>query len=137
MSIRTPKWFQLAKSTLAITLILVATMVGGCSVELSGDPHLSKNVYVELVDWHISGLWIINTPVCWIRVVNYNPVPIKDVKIRFRTFGYNGQVVSTGTYVLEGTIGPGSVRNFMEQSVGVVDLESDMLAVELDSVQKD
>ena len=122
---------------LIVVLSVVATSLSGCSVQVLGDDQLARNVYVELVDWHISGLWIINSPVCWIRAVNYNNVPVKDVRIRFKTFGYNGEVLSSGTYTLEGTIGPGGVKNYMEQSIGVVDLESDMLSIETDTVQKD
>ncbi len=94
-------------------------------------------MYVELVDWHVSGLWIFNTPICWIRVVNYNNVPVKDVRVRFKTFGYNGEQLSNGTYTMEGSVGPRSVKNFVEQTVGLCDIESDMLSIELDAVEKE
>ena len=59
------------------TLLLIGSLltftvtVTGCTPEL-GDAALTQNTRIELVDWHISGLWVINCPVCWIRVANYN-----------------------------------------------------------------
>ncbi|MBX3153186.1 hypothetical protein KF728_23695 [Candidatus Obscuribacterales bacterium] len=113
------------------------TLTSGCTTHTIGNAELSRNVYVELVDWHVSGLWIFNTPICWIRVVNYNDVPVKDVRVRFKTFGYNGELLSNGTYTMEGSVGPRSVKNFVEQTVGLVDLESDMLSIELDAVESE
>lgn len=124
-------------SVMAATLLFCATFTTSCSTPTVGNAELARNVYVELVDWHVSGLWIFNTPICWIRVVNYNDVPVKDVRVRFKTFGYNGELLSNGTYTMEGTIGPRSVKNFVEQTVGLVDLESDMLSIELDAVQEE
>lgn len=117
--------------------LLLGSLTTGCSMESMGNRDLAKNVHVELVDWHISGLLIFNTPICWIRVVNYNNVPIKDVRVRYKTFGYNGQQLSEGKYTMEGSIGPRSVKNFVEQTVGIVDLESDMLSIELDAVEQE
>lgn len=117
--------------------VLLGTMTTGCSMESAGNRDLAKNVHVELVDWHISGLLIFNTPICWIRVVNYNNVPVKDVRVRYKTFGYNGQLLSEGKYTMEGAVGPRSVKNFVEQTVGLVDLESDMLSIELDAVEQE
>ena len=126
-----------------LTLCLIAAMVTcaavstSCSTHTVGSKELARNVYVELVDWHVSGLWIFNTPICWIRVANYNNVPVKDVRVRFKTFGYNGEELSKGTYTMEGTVGPRSVKNFVEQTVGICDIESDMLSIELDAVEKE
>jgi len=118
-------------------LVLVVLSTSSCTTHKFGNAELSRNVYVELVDWHISGLLVFNTPICWIRVVNYNNVPVKDVRIKFKTFGYNGQQLSDGTYTMEGTIGPRSVKNYVEQTVGLVDVESDMLSIELDAVESE
>lgn len=118
-----------------LLLLLSLTLTSGCTMNTVGSRELAKNVYVELVDWHISGLWVFNTPVCWFRVINYNSVPIKDVRVKFQTYGYNGQPLTSGTYTMEGTIGARSVKNFVEQTVGLVDLESDTLSVELDTVE--
>lgn len=107
-----------------------------------GDPELTKNVHIELVDWHIVGLWVINSPCCWIRVANYNNVPVKNVTIKYKTFGYKGEQLSEGTYTLssatpaDAVVKAGSVKNFIEQYIGLVDLESDMLMVELVSVER-
>jgi hypothetical protein len=122
---------------LVVIFIVCTTLTAGCTTHTIGNAELARNVYVELVDWHVSGLWIFNTPICWIRVVNYNDVPVKDVRVRFKTFGYNGELLSNGTYTMEGSVGPRSVKNFVEQTVGLVDIESDMLSIELDAVEAD
>jgi hypothetical protein len=36
---------------------------------------LLRKTYVQLVDWHISGFWVVNKPVAGIRLANYNPDP--------------------------------------------------------------
>lgn len=99
------------------------------------DTNLSKNVYMELVDWHVSGLWVINCPVAWIRVMNYNHVAVKNPKIKYATYDFENKLVSSGTYEMEGEIGPGVCRNFIEQYLGLVDLHSDKLAVQFVGVQ--
>jgi hypothetical protein len=123
--------------SLALSSILaLACMLGGgmllssCGNEMGVDAQLSKNVYMELVDWHVSGLWVINCPVAWIRVYNYNTVAIKNPKVHYWTYDYAGKQLNHGTYVMEGDVGPGAVRNFIEQYLGLVDLHSDKLQVQ-------
>lgn len=91
---------------------------------------------MELVDWHVSGLWVINCPVAWIRVFNRNHVPIKNPKISYQTFDWEGKPLSSGTYVLEGEIPAGMVKNFIEQYLGLVDLHSDKLSVSYIGVER-
>ena len=121
----------------ALTALLIAsTSLSGCSgPTCHGDPELTKNVYLELVDWHIVGLWVINCPVCWIRVKNYNNVPIKNVCFQYKTYGYEGELLTTGTYKLEYDVPARGLKNCIEQYVGLVDLESDMLSIDLLSVE--
>lgn len=116
---------------IAIQALLTCTKLG------PGDPRLSKNVYVELVDWHIVGLWVINCPCCWIRVTNYNNVPIKNVRIRYKTFGFNGELLTQDYFTIDGHVGAGESKNFIEQYIGNVDLESDSLIIEIVSVDGD
>lgn len=123
-----------------ITYTLICVIFGTVLLSSCATPHvtskeLAKNVYLELVDWHIVGLWVINCPVCWVRVANYNDVPVKDIKLKYTTYGYEGQKLTEGFYTLEYSVPPGSVKNFIEQYVGLVDLESDMLSIELASVE--
>jgi LEA14-like dessication related protein len=87
-----------------------------------------------LVDWHVSGFWVINCPVAWIRVTNYNNVPIKEIELKYFTYNYDGQKLDEGKYTIEGTVGPHSVKNFIEQYVGLVDLHSEKFSVQLESV---
>ncbi len=123
-------------AALLIVVVIAAQALVTCTDGGHGDSAMAKNVYIELVDWHIVGLWVINCPCCWIRVVNYNNVPVKNVHIRYKTFGYSGELLSQGTYTIDGTVPAGGTKNFIEQYVGNVDLESDMLTVELESVER-
>lgn len=121
---------------LLLFVAITATSLSGCSgPACHGDANLTKNVYLELVDWHIVGLWVINCPVCWIRVSNYNNVPIKNVCFQYKTYGYQGELLTVGTYKIEGEVNVGQAKNFIEQYIGLVDLESDMLSLELLSVE--
>jgi hypothetical protein len=126
-------------SFLSSSLVLLASCltftvtVTGCTPEL-GDATLTQNTRIELVDWHISGLWVINCPVCWIRVANYNNVPIKDITIKYQTFDFDSKPLDQGSYTIDGEVGPGQVKNFIEQYVGIVQVESDKLKIELSTV---
>ena len=113
-------------------LIISATSITGCSgPPCHGDPELTKNVYLELVDWHIVGLWVINCPVCWIRVKNYNNVPVKNICFQYKTYGYEGELLTTGTYKIEYEFNAGEAKNCIAQYIGLVDLESDLLSLAL------
>lgn len=118
---------------LIASLFTFSVTVTGCTPEL-GDAGLTQNTRIELVDWHISGLWVINCPVCWIRVANYNNVPIKDVTLKYQTLDFDSKPLDQGTYTLDGEVGPGQVKNFIEQYVGIVQVESDKLKIELSTV---
>lgn len=118
-----------------IALTMVVLCASGCSPELIGDAALTQNVRLELVDWHISGLWVINCPVCWLRVENYNHVPITDITVSYVTYDFDGKPLDKGKYTIDGTVGPGAVKNFIEQYIGLVSLESDKISIKLDSVR--
>jgi hypothetical protein len=118
-------------TTFACVSMLGALFLSSCAGVDLGDGGLTRNTYVELVDWHISGLWVINCPVAWVRVANYNRVPIKDVVINYRTYDFEGHALNTGTYTLEGEIAPGNVKNFIEQYLGLVDLQTEKLSVQI------
>lgn len=114
-------------------VLIVAALVPcltGCHGS-KGDPSLTHNTYLELVDWHIAGLWVINCPVAWVRVANYNPVPIKNITFKYWTYDEVGHQVSDGTFTIEDNVAPGTVRNFIEQYLGIVDLHSDKLSIKL------
>ncbi len=128
---------------ITLSIYFVFKLVMGCHGPMGpGDPELTKNVHIELVDWHIVGLWVMNCPCGWVRVANYNHEPVKNVRIRYKTFGYKGELLNEGIYTLSGAtpadavVKAGSVKNFIEQYMGLVDLESDMLSIELVSVDK-
>lgn len=97
---------------------------------------VSANTRLELIDWHISGLWVINSPVAWIKVTNYNSVPIHDITLEYETFTTAGKSLGKGTYTIEGTVAPHTTRNFIEQYLGLVDLYSERLQLRLLSVRE-
>ena len=92
------------------------------------------------MDWHISGFWVINCPVAWLRVTNYNTVPIKDVTVEYTTYDAEGHKLDHGTYLIDYTtdhpVGPHDSKNFIELYLGLVDLYSSRLSVKLLSVSR-
>jgi hypothetical protein len=112
-----------------------SALLSSCGAEMGVDAALSKNVYMELVDWHVSGLWVINCPVAWLRIKNFNNVPIKNPKVRYATYDFEGKKLSEGVYTIEGAVDAGQVGNFIEQYLGIVDLHSDKLMVQLVGVE--
>ena len=120
--------------SLTALALFVAFSLAGCSSLPQGDPDLTVNTRVDMVDWHITGLWIINCPVAWLRVVNYNQVPIKDVTFQYNTYDVEGHPLDQGTYTIEGEVYPGQSKNFIEQYLGLVHLHSDKLSIKLLSV---
>jgi hypothetical protein len=121
--------------SMLVLACLMITSLAACGGP-EADEALTKNTYIELVDWHISGLWVINAPVAWVRVKNYNNVPIKDVTIQYTTYDFDGTQLDQANNTLgEGAeVPPGQVKNFVEQYLGIVNLHSQKLSVKLVSV---
>lgn len=117
-----------------IAASFIALFLCGCASAPRGDQALTANTHLELVDWHITGLWVINCPVAWFRVHNYNSVPIKDVTLQYNTYDFDGKPLDQGVYTIEGEVPPGNSKNFIEQYIGLVHLHSDKLSVKLLSV---
>jgi hypothetical protein len=121
-------------------LLIVAsglTFFGCSSNEEPPDQLLSSNVRCELVDWHPAGAFgLIRCPIAWIRITNYNNVPIKHVKIQFATYDIGGELLNKDVYEIEGEVAPGSVQNFTEQYLGLVNTHSEKLGVTLASVDR-
>lgn len=127
---------KLAWSSIFAMAAFCLCFLSGCE-SISGDQQLTSQTYFELVDWHISGFWVINCPVAWVRVKNFNNVPIKDITFQYNTFDYDGTPLDQGTYTIDGTVPASSVKNFAELYVGMVNLHSDKLSVKLLSVKAD
>jgi LEA14-like dessication related protein len=108
-------------------------VLGGCA-QPEGDEELTKNTTVELVDWHITGLMVVNCPVAWLRVTNNNSVPVKDITIQYNTYHEDGAPLDQGTFTIEGTVPPGVTKNFIELYLGIVNVHSEKLSVKLLSV---
>ncbi len=115
-------------------LFIPICLLTACIPGETGDNDLTKNTYAQLVDWHVTGFWVINCPVAWIRITNYNHVPIKDIQLQYCTYDYYGQKLNEGHYTIEYTVPPHSVKNFAELYLGLVDLHSEKLSVKLESV---
>jgi hypothetical protein len=123
--------FQVAKF---ITFISLCLLLNSCELSPNFDGGLTANTRCELIDWHITGLWVINCPVAWIRVTNYNNQAIKDITFQYNTYDANGRPLDEGTFTIEGTVPPGQVKNFIELYLGLVDLYSERLSIKLISV---
>jgi hypothetical protein len=121
---------------LAIVALMICNLIAGCGVP-QGDPQLMQNTRVQLMDWHISGFWVINCPVAWIRVTNYNQVPIKDIIVQYNTMDTAGNPLDQGTYTMEGAVAPGQTKNFIELYLGLTSLYTDRLSIKLLSVQRE
>jgi hypothetical protein len=115
---------------------LLSLSLNACSPEAATDKDITANTRIELVDWHISGLWVINSPVCWIRVSNYNAVPIKEVTVNYTTYDYDGKPLDHGNYTIDGEVPPGTAKNFIELYIGLVNVDSDQLSVTLESAKQ-
>lgn len=134
-----PELFRIARKkwlTLPLLLIVVCFNLAACEVIDPEREALTANTRLELVDWHISGLWVINSPVAWIRVTNFNPVPIHDITLEYKSFTAEGKPLETGTFTIEGTVPPGQSKNFIELYLGLVDLYTEKLSIKLLSVKK-
>ena len=120
--------------SLLVLACLMVSSLAACGGP-SGNEALTRNTYIELVDWHISGLWVINSPVAWVRVKNYNNVPIKEITLQYTTFDFDGSQLDQSNFTIpDGEVGPGQVKNFVEQYLGIVSLHSQKLSVKLLSV---
>jgi hypothetical protein len=107
----------------------------GCG-QIVGDDTLTRNTRITLMDWHISGLWVINSPVAWVRVDNYNNCPIKDITFQYSTYDAQGHPLDVGTYNIEAKVGARNRKEFIELYLGLVDLYSERLKVKLLSVSR-
>lgn len=123
-----------------LTVLSVVVITAGCGPEEPNDAELTKNVKLELVDWHISGLMVINSPVVWVRVTNYNPVSIKDITFEYYTFDAEGLPLDKGVFTIQDnvyhTVYPGEVRNFIEIYLGLVNVRTEALQIKLLSVKR-
>jgi hypothetical protein len=136
------KWRSHVKRVLGLALffVFIVFMMAGCGTHAPADPELTKNVRLELVDWHISGLMVINSPVVWVRVTNYNPVAIKDITFDYDTYDEEGQPLDHGSFTIQDsvyhTVYPGEVRDFIELYVGLVNVRTEALRIKLVSVAR-
>jgi uncharacterized protein YcfL len=119
-----------------LTVSLIVCMFLSACGGNHGNPELTRNTTIELVDWHITGLWVINCPVAWVRVTNYNSVPIKDVTFKYYVYDENGVKKNEGDFTCEGVVMPNTKKNFIELYLGVTDLHSDRLMLKLVSVDE-
>ncbi|HEY9777670.1 MAG TPA: hypothetical protein V6C81_28155 [Planktothrix sp.] len=122
--------------SLLLAAVIVSCVTAGCGPP-PVDANLTKNVYLELVDWHVAGLWVINSPVAWIRVANYNQVAVKDITFQYNTYDEDNTPLDEGTFTIIDTEGKsavlrgGQMHNYIEQYLGVVNLRSQKLRVKL------
>lgn len=123
------------RSLLSLVVCVLALFLSSCEVLDLNAEALSRNMRVELIDWHVSGLWVINSPVAWLRVYNYNNVPVHDITVEYSTFDREGKLLNKGNFTIEGTVPALQSKNFVELYLGIVDLYSDRLSVRLVSAK--
>lgn len=109
-------------------------MLSSCGTS-EEDQILLSNTRLELMDWHICGLWVINSPVCWVKVTNYNQVPIHEITFEYNTYDAHGKHLDRGTFTIEGGVPPMQSKNFIELYIGLVDLYTERLSIKLLSVR--
>ncbi|MBX9685889.1 MAG: hypothetical protein K2X27_04250 [Candidatus Obscuribacterales bacterium] len=120
-----------------VPLILACLLsLSACEIIDPEAEQLKSNTRLELVDWHISGLWVINSPVAWVRVTNMNNVPLHDITFEYRTFAADGHPLDRGTFTIEGKVPAGTTKNFVELYLGLVDLYTERLSLQLLSVKR-
>ena len=129
--------FKPASFVLLFAALFLTFSLSSCGVAPAGDPELNKRTYLELVDWHISGFWVINSPVAWVRVANYNQVPITDITLQYNTFDADGKPLDEGTFTVPDgqVVAPGATHNFIELYLGFVSLHTEKLSIKLLSVR--
>jgi nucleotide-binding universal stress UspA family protein len=122
-------------SLIVLLLLAFAFRFANTQNPQTNDEQLTHMTSASLIDWHVSGLWVINSPVAWVRITNYNSVPIKEVTLSYTTYNAAGHPLDTGTYEIDGTVAPHTTRNFVELYLGLVSLESERLSIKLLSVK--
>ncbi len=123
----------------ALPCLVCLTWLSSCSYIAGylpgGDPELTANTELVLMDWHISGLLIINSPVAWIKVYNHNDVPIKDIYFQYNTYDAAGRPLDQGTYTLEEEVLPHTQKSFVELYLGLVNVYTEQMSIRLLSVK--
>jgi len=127
---------NLAKRILLMLVVCSCALLSACESVPHGEPGLLENTQLQLVDWHITGLWVINCPVAWVKVWNNNSVPIKEITFQYNTYDASGQALDQGTFTIDGEVQPGQMKNFIELYLGVVSLYSERLSIKLISVSR-
>lgn len=128
----------LRMALLGVAVSTVVFLCSGCESQEQKELNvaLTRSTSLVLMDWHISGLWVINSPVAWVRVFNNSDLPITEVTFEYSTFDNNGKPLDKGTFTIEGTIPPRCHKDFIELYLGLVDLYSENLSVRLLSVKE-
>lgn len=117
-------------------VLLASVMLFGCSGHSQEEQYLTQNTQVVLMDWHVAGFWVINSPVAWVRVYNNNDVPIHEITFEYHTYTDDGRLLDKGTFTIEGSVPPHSTKNFIELYLGLVDLYSQRLDIKLLHVKR-
>lgn len=126
-------WRRLSVALLAVVFCCT---LSACEIHTPEDEAISQRTQIVLMDWHVAGFWVINSPVAWVRVYNYNQVPIKDITFQYNTFDEEGHPLNQGTFTIEGTVPPMTSKNFIELYLGLVDLPSQRLSIKILSARR-
>ena len=125
----------LLRASSLLFCLTVAFFLNSCGSQDVEDPELLRHTRLQLMDWHISGLGIINSPVAWVRIWNDNSVAIGDIVLSYATYDYEGHRLSDGTCPIpDAKVEPHQRHDYIELYLGLVDLHSEQLSVQIQSV---
>lgn len=110
-------WPTVAAAAVIVGTTLIVLSLISTVKRVDNDVNLSltRNTYAELVDWHTSGPFMFRCPVAWIRVRNYNSVPIKELVFHYTLYDQDGNQVDHGKHTITEEIAAGRWKNFFEQ----------------------
>jgi len=103
-----------------------ALVLSACGIQPSVKSPLLQKTALELVDW--------NCPVLWVRIANYNGVPVTNARIAYeaRADGLERK----GSFTIKEVIPADAVRNFVNIRLGAVNPEYEKISLKLLEVQE-
>jgi hypothetical protein len=130
-------WITVVAAAIIALLMLAFLWFNSTLKKSSNEVNLSlkRNTYAELVDWHTSGPLLFRCPVVWLRVRNYNSVPIKELVFHYTLFDQDDKPVDQGNHTITEEIAPGEVKNFFEEYLWFTDFNSNKLGINLTNVK--
>jgi len=109
-----------------VALCSAVLLMAACNIQPSRQSPILQRTVLELVDW--------NRPVLWVRIANYNLVPVTNAQIVYEAHA-DGQE-SKGTFTIKEAIPAGAVRNFVNIRLATVSPQSEKISLKLIDVEE-